>query len=58
MQDLVEFREATLGVGSDLTNDTWTLQTVGGDLLSLGVHFCVWTLLLIIIETGVAKKLN
>jgi len=42
----------------DLTADVWTLETVGGDLVSLGAHFVVWTLVLIIIETGLAKKLN
>jgi len=58
MQDLVEFREATRGMGMDLTADTWTLETVGGDMFSLGVHFGVWVLMLIIIEMGLAKKLN
>jgi len=58
MQDLVEFREATRGFGMDLTADVWTLETIGGDLVSLGVHFGVWSLVLIIIETGLAKKLN
>jgi hypothetical protein len=55
---LVEFREATRGMGMDLTNDIWTLETVGGDMLGLGIHFCVWVLMLVVIEMGLAKKIN
>jgi hypothetical protein len=58
MEDLVRFREETLGIGEDLTAKTWTLETVGGDMLSLGAHFTFWTLVLIVIEAGLAKKLN
>ena len=58
MEDLARFREETLGQGDDLTAKPWTLETVGGDMLALLAHFTFWTLVLIVIEAGLAKKLN
>ena len=55
MADLVEFRDATLGEGKDLNPDPWTLENVYGDMISLGIHFVFWSLILVCIELGVEK---
>ena len=72
MGPLAEFRENT-GKGADNSNaeyspingtglnlkvDPWLTENVLGDIISLGIHFVFWWMLVLIIEMGLAKKLN
>jgi len=57
--DLAEFRLNTvIGSGWALSLDPWTIQNVLGDVVSMGAHLVVWWVCVLVIEMGLAKKLN
>ena len=54
-QKIYDVREATEGTGDSLSIDPWHIANIKGDLYILGGHFVFWTIVLIIIETGLSR---
>ena len=56
---LVEFRKNTfIGSGWALSNEPWIMANVLGDIVSLAIHFVFWSICVLVIEMGLAKKIN
>jgi hypothetical protein len=58
IKDLVEFRDATLGEGKQLTANPWVLENLYGDMISYMIHFVFWVSVLIAIEMGAEKTVK
>ena len=51
-ETLAESRQFGTGTGKQLNPDKWDISNIPSDIISLGVHFLVWTFILILIEKG------
>jgi len=58
MNDLVEYRDRTLGLGDTLNPEWWRIENVTGDILSLLAHFVFWSVILCLIELGLYSKMK
>jgi hypothetical protein len=54
---LANFRNSTEGVGRDISFDHWNINNTTANVIALLTHAVVWTIVLIIIEAGLGKKL-
>jgi hypothetical protein len=54
---LVEYRDGREGNGLVLSKEDWTIENVSGDVLSLILHFIVWSCMLAAIEGGLGTKI-
>lgn len=55
-KDFSDFREATRGTGRNVAVDPWAWENYTGYCASLAAHFVFWSLFILAIETGFAKK--
>jgi hypothetical protein len=51
--ELSEDRANSKGLGADISADPWAFENGYADSSSCVVHFIVWTLFLILIESGI-----
>jgi hypothetical protein len=54
---LYEYRKSTEGNGSEISNRHWDINNTTANVIGLLCHFVIWTLVLIVIEAGLGKKI-
>jgi hypothetical protein len=55
---LAEYRSATSGTGYTLTVDPNDIANVSGDNVAIATNLVFWSFMLLVIEMGLAKKIN